>query len=178
MGRVKSAVAFSGRIKSGKTTLARRVATELSLPFASFGDFVRREAESRGLDCSDREILQSVGQEFIDAGLTPFCTKVLDAAGWVSGSHIVVDGVRHIDVFYKLRELLLPVPLKLVYVQVSDATQASRFAGFDTANSRAAIESHATEADVKMKLLVAADIAVNADLSIEDAVSHVLNCLR
>ncbi len=178
MERIESAVAFAGRIKSGKTTLARRVATELSLPFASFGDFVRGEAESRGLDCSDRVILQSVGQVFIDAGLTLFCTKVLDAAGWVPGSQIVVDGVRHIDVLHELQELLLPVPLKLVYVEVSDATQASRFANFDTANSLAEIESHATEADVKMKLFAVADIAVDANLSIEDAVFEVLISLR
>ncbi|MCO8125533.1 AAA family ATPase, partial [Stieleria sp. TO1_6] len=145
MGGVESAVAFSGRIKSGKTTLARRVATELSLPFASFGDFVRGETESRGLDCSDRVILQSVGQEFIDAGVKPFCTKVLNAAGWTPGSRVVVDGVRHIDVLRELQELLFPVPLKLVYVQVSDATQASRFTSSDTGKRRTEIESHATE---------------------------------
>ena len=41
MGRMKFALGFSGRIKSGKTTIARRVATEPNVPFASFGDFLR-----------------------------------------------------------------------------------------------------------------------------------------
>jgi len=178
MGRVESAVAFSGRIKSGKTTLARRVATELSLPFVSFGDFVRAEAESRGLDGTDRTILQGIGQEFVDAGLSKFCTKVLDAAAWKSGSPLVVDGVRHVDVLQELRRLLNPTPLRLVYVNVADAIHANRFSSTDTTNCREAIENHATESDVISKLMAVADIVVNAESSIDDTVEVVLEFLQ
>lgn len=178
MGRIDSAVAFSGRIKSGKTTVARRVATALSLPFASFGDFVRLEAESRGLDSTDRTILQGIGQEFVEAGLSKFCIKVLDAAEWKSGSPLVVDGVRHVDVLHELRRLLSPVPIRLVYVHVDDAIQADRFASTDKTNCRAAIENHSTESDVKTKLIAIADINLNTELSIDDAVAAVLEFLR
>lgn len=39
-----------GAFKSGKTTLASELATRLGWPKVSFGEFVRAEARSRGMD--------------------------------------------------------------------------------------------------------------------------------
>lgn len=58
-------VGFSGRIKSGKTTLSARVAELMGWPYTSFGDYVRKVARLRRRP-ELREILQEIGQELVD----------------------------------------------------------------------------------------------------------------
>ena len=53
-------VGIAGAIASGKSELSRTLARELNAERVSFGDFVRREAEARGVQ-STRENLQQLG---------------------------------------------------------------------------------------------------------------------
>ena len=148
MGRMKFALGFSGRIKSGKTTIARRVADELNVPFASFGDYLRTVAAARGLDSSDRTILQDLGQELFESDLSRFCTDVLFAAGWEKGMCVVIDGIRHVQVLVELNKILEPVQLKLVYISISGEVQAQRIKESGSRYSVDVVESHSTEVDV------------------------------
>src|SRR5579863_6121642 len=111
--------AFAGPSKSGKTTLGRRLATELDLPFASFGDYVRKEAHRNGLSNPSSEDLQVTGQLLAKNDMPAFCKAVLEEGGFVVGQGLVVDGVRHLSALSTLKVLIPQQPVKLVYLESS-----------------------------------------------------------
>jgi cytidylate kinase len=55
-------IGIAGPIASGKSTLARGLAQVFSLKLIGFGEYVRHEAQARGLDVADRRVLQDLGQ--------------------------------------------------------------------------------------------------------------------
>ncbi len=175
MGRMKFALGFSGRIKSGKTTIARRVATELNVPFASFGDYLRTVVAARGLDSSDRTIQQDVGQELFESDLSGFCTDVLISAGWKKGMCVVVDGIRHVHVLEELKKILEPVSIKLVYINIADQLQAQRLIDSGSMHSLELVQSHQTEADVLDRLVQIADWQINGDGKLGDCVDLIVS---
>jgi len=172
---MKFALGFSGRIKSGKTTIARRVATELNVPFASFGDYLRTVVAARGLDSSDRTILQDVGQELFESELSGFCADVLIAAGWKKGMCVVVDGIRHVQVLEELKTILEPVSIKLVYINVADQVQAQRLIDSGSMHSLALVQSHQTEVDVLNRLVQIADLQINGGAKLGDSVDSIIS---
>src|SRR4051812_10083492 len=111
-------VAFSGGIKGGKSSVSREVAARLRWLRVSFGDQVRAAVRSRGLDDSDRDTLQSVGQELVDKDAHGFSQAVLSQAGtaWTPGQNLIVDGLRHTEVAAALRELVKPSSLRIVLI--------------------------------------------------------------
>ncbi len=73
---VKSTVlAFSGGIRSGKSTLSTGVAEALGCRRVSFGDYVRAITQVRGLE-NCRENWQAVGESLIREDLNQFCGAV------------------------------------------------------------------------------------------------------
>lgn len=168
MGRMKYALGFSGKIKSGKTTIARRVAESFNVPFASFGDYLRSVADGRGFDSSDRLVLQEIGQELFEKNLTTFCCNVLLSAGWKKGKYFVIDGIRHVDVLTELQRIVAPVPLKLIYINIAGELQANRFKKSGSRHSLDTVESHATEVDVVDALKQLAQLQLDGSVPIED----------
>lgn len=175
MGRMKFALGFSGRIKSGKTSIAKQVADELNVPFASFGDYLRTFVAARGLDSSDRKILQDVGQELFESDLTRFCKDVLVAAGWEKGMCIVVDGIRHVLVLEELKELLQPVPMRLVFINITDQVQAQRLKESGSPHSMEVVQSHQTESDVLERLVQFADWKVNGNADLNETIESIVS---
>src|SRR5690242_7997878 len=98
-------VALSGRIGSGKSALASRLAQCLGCERVSFGDYVRAAALAKGLEPTG-ENLQLVGAALVEAGWEPFCRAVLAQAPWQPGQPLVVDGVRHVDALAHLKRLV------------------------------------------------------------------------
>ena len=167
---------ISGRIGSGKTSLAVVLAERLNCPRASFGDYVRTVATDRGLDASRRDVLQEVGDDLIGAGWDTFCAAVLNSAGY-SGGSLVVDGIRHADAAQTMRKLLTPAPWKLVAVESEDATRRSRLAarGVDDAGTAQA-DSHPNEGEVA-SLMASADLVVSSDSTVAEAADLVMEWL-
>ncbi len=163
------AVGVSGRIGSGKTTLAHGLAARLSCGYASFGDYVRNVALERGLDGSQRGVLQAVGDELIATGWLPFCRAVLDFAGYVRGP-VVVDGVRHVEAVHVLARIVYPLPFRLVAVHANSEARAKRLQTrrVDATVAQRA-EVHANESQVGA-VLDLADYTVAGNLTIEEAV--------
>jgi len=160
-------LAFSGRILSGKTSLAQAVASALGCGIASFGDYVRSVARSRGLS-NTREQLQSLGQSLVAEDVFGFCLKVIEEAQWESGKSLVIDGIRHIEALDCVRRIVAPDRLYLVFVAVDDATRLRRS---DSVNVRASLEDidqHPTEIQVGTVIRRQADYVVsgNADLNV------------
>ena len=167
------AVGVAGRIGSGKTTLASELARRLGCPGASFGEYVRSIAQTRGLDSTDRSVLQDLGDELISDGWTPFAQAVLDHAGYTSGP-VVIDGVRHPSAIDTLRPLLSPTNLVLIAVDVSDEERQSRLQnrGLESIDIGTA-DAHANESEVD-SVIQAADFVVPVHMTVDEASAAVL----
>jgi len=168
-------IAFSGQIKSGKTTIAQAVATAIGCPRVSFGDEVRRVVASRGLSDS-RENLQAVGEELVANQLDDFCRAVLGQAGrGTPAESVVVDGLRHVEALDCLGRLLSPVPVNLVYIDTLDQLRSARYAETSTGESPlTSFENHSTEHQVGRTLRDRADLIVSGD-DVSVAVSCILS---
>ena len=168
-------LAFSGLIGSGKTTIASVVATVLGWRLASFGDYVRSEAQRRGYDPATREVLQDLGHNLASQGLEGFCRAVLEDAGWRTAEGLVIDGVRHLQALDVLRTLVSPLTLHLVYVQIGTMTRVARLrrGGYDE-QRLSRVDQHETELQVRKALATAADFVVDGALPAHIAAESIL----
>jgi dephospho-CoA kinase len=176
-GIAPAVVAIAGRTSSGKSTLARRLADSLGWPVAAFGAYVRSEARRLNLD-TRRETLQELGVELVETvGWNAFVQATLKAAGIVPRDHrgYVVEGVRHREALVSLRALAAPLPVILVYLEVSDKVRDDRLRSRGVSVQRGrAWELHSTEGDIGQILRLEADLVV---LSSEDACRTVMSYL-
>jgi hypothetical protein len=168
------AVGLSGRIGSGKTSLATALAERLQCPRASFGDYVRSVAAGRGLDAEDRQVLQDLGDEMIATqGWTPFCRSVLDHAGYGGGS-LVVDGIRHAEAAGTMRALVAPMPWRSVAVDSENEVRLFRLAARGVVGACAhTADAHPNETQVGA-VMDSADFVVSGDSTVGDAVNAVM----
>jgi AbrB family looped-hinge helix DNA binding protein len=121
--------AFAGSAGSGKSTIAGRVASILRWPHTSFGDHVRNIATQRGL-AGTRDELQEIGANTIEErGPRGFCEDVISASQWRSGSSLIIDGLRHKQIYEALKEILRPIEVIVIFVEADDATRAMRLRG-------------------------------------------------
>ncbi len=82
----------SEKLGSGKSTFSEELANGLGWPRASFGDFLRNVAKSRDLEES-REVLQELGESFIERGPNEFCRAVVAPDKWNSGEPLIIGGI-------------------------------------------------------------------------------------
>jgi dephospho-CoA kinase len=160
----KVVVALSGRTKSGKSTVAEAFAERLGWPNASFGNFVRSEAASRGIG-ETREELQDLGEALIeDLGWEEFCLRTL-RHGELDGNSVpcIVDGVRHVNALTTLRKIFQPIPVHLVHLEVPDELRDTRLAADGVSSEQGKEwEEHSTERDVATLLPEMADLRLPA----------------
>lgn len=173
-GTMKSTVlGFSGGIASGKSTLSEAVALSLGVPRVSFGGFMRTEARRRGLS-TDRATLQSIGEELVRKDPDGLCKAVLAQGGWTTGAALIVDGVRHTDIVFRLARLVKPYDFRLVHVMANKDIRAARFESRgELASHLNSFESHSTELEVSRELPEVADLIVSGDQPIEQLVEQV-----
>jgi dephospho-CoA kinase len=171
------AVGVSGRIGSGKTTLAEALAHRLGCSHASFGEYVRSVAKDRGARGDDRRVLQDLGDELISAGWESFCSAVLEDAGY-SGGSIVVDGIRHLEAIEALKRAVDPVPWRLVAVNVEPGRRGQRLhdRGVNAAGVSEA-DAHPNESEVDA-VLKRADYEVMGTLTADAGAKEVCRQLE
>ena len=168
------AIGLSGRIKSGKTTLAQATAKSLGWPYVSFGDYVRRVARQRNLDPESRPVLQNLGESLIARGWPRFCRNVLATANWQAGEPIVVDGIRHVEAVDHLQAIVAPLRFLLIHVTIEAELQHDRIRREEeTLQSLSHLERHSTEADVNSRLPQLAHLVVDGAKPIEEAVTEI-----
>jgi shikimate kinase len=162
--RHDTTIALAGRTGAGKTTVGERLAEALAVPLASFGAFVRSQADARDLD-HERETLQTVGQSLIETlGWPTFCAQTLAAAGVEPPKVCVVEGVRHVEAVRTLRSLYSPVAVALVWLDAPDEQLATRLrARGEDPTLQPQWERHETERQVLDDLPAAADFRVASD---------------
>ena len=176
-------VAFAGAIGSGKSTLSTLVAQQLGWFRVSFGDYVRDYAQEQGLDAADRAVLQRVGQGLVLSNVGKFVQAVLAPArreGWEPGANLIVDGVRHTEARWALREAVVPADLKLVYVTVDEVSRQRRAAREHEIDPRtlSRYDQHIAEAQVPRILREYADLTVDNGLPPRLAVDQVIDRLQ
>lgn len=160
-------VGIAGKIASGKSTLAGAVAVRLEARRLGFGDYVRSIAESRGLDPSDRRVLQSLGQDLVTKSPSAFVNGVLSFGGYAPPENVVFDGVRHWTVWQEIRALAAQAHgvAYLVFLDMPEDIRRQRLLARGLRSETAdALDGHASEVDLEARLRRAADLTLDARL--------------
>ena len=71
---------------------------------AKFSDHIRELAKSSGEDPDDTAVLQRIGQQLVRQRPDAFVTAVLKKADWKSGDNLILDGLRHAEIFAELQK--------------------------------------------------------------------------
>jgi cytidylate kinase len=168
-------VCLAGAIASGKTEIARSLATQLTCGFASFGDYVRSVARERGLS-GDRAQLQRLGEFLVNSNIDAFCAAVLAHADWRPGTSLVLDGLRHVDVLEAVRRAISPTPVWLLYLATPDDIRAARLATTRPAEAERldVLDAHSTEIQVREALRTAADLVLDGTQNRDRLVTQIL----
>lgn len=164
-------IGFSGPPRSGKTTVAQALASELGIACASFGDYVRSVAREKQLDENDRDVLQNIGESLVQSGWPAFCNSVLDSVNWKSGDSIVVDGIRHQQAIETIKEITSPQPFRLIYLQAADELRLERLG--KKSSDMLKMDAHSTEADVKSILRDVADKCIDSSRELTSLVAEI-----
>jgi dephospho-CoA kinase len=170
-------IAISGRIGSGKTTLANAVSDRMGAKVAGFGDFVRTKARAQGLDVSDRRVLQDIGQNLVAADAVSFLDEALSWAGHKTGSVLVLDGLRHASVWDALvaRQTDGLEQTRLVYLVIEERERRRRLLDRGlTERDIAAADAHPAEQSLNLRLRGAADFLIYATSSLDEMVQAVV----
>jgi len=171
-------LALAGAPSSGKTTIARSIATDTGATHVSFGDFIRGEAGPRHMK-TDRSALQALGATLLEAlGPRDFCERALSSAGVTMSTRPVVwDGVRHVPVLDELRGLYAPAPVTFVVLAPPEQARRQRFsAAASSIEELNAWESHESESQLA-QLIAQADLVCDAP-SAEAATREILGMLE
>lgn len=172
-------VGVAGPIGSGKTTLAIGLAKALECPIASFGTYVRDVAARTGRPGS-REVLQEISEQLIlSLGPRDLTRNVINEAGWDRRQSIVVDGIRHPQVVVALRQEVEPLPVILVYLDVTPEVRRERLVTRDNLSDSEVrlIDSHSTERHVGTKVRALADVIVTAGYEPQDTIGAVIKTI-
>lgn len=160
--RARLIIAISGKMASGKTTLAKALADRFGGTAASFGDHVRAIAASQGREL-DREALQEIGQAAVDADPERFVGNFLTGLKPAADTLLVIEGLRHVSVRDALRDHARKTgaEIRFVHIETNEEQRAARLrARGDSEKATASLEAHASEADVRDRLRDEADLIV------------------
>ena len=164
------AVAFAGKLGSGKTTVTRSLAGTLGWPRAGFGDYVREAVRRQGLE-QNRENLQRIGSQLLDSGPETFCTSVLRSCGWKAGQNLIIDGLRHVETIEIIRKVVYPAALKIVFISVPESTRLERLLQRGERDVTSA-ERHSSEQQVASAVYACADLVVEGNKPVESIVAE------
>ena len=158
-------IGIAGPIASGKSTLARALVKKFSLKLIGFGEFVRHEAKARGMDATNRRVLQELGQSLVDEDVAAFVHSVFARADFRPADGVVMDGIRHENVW---REVVAYASLhgstaRLIYLDMPDEDRHRRLEARGISSDQSlAQDLHASEADVHNRLANQAELRLDA----------------
>ncbi|MDP4006393.1 AAA family ATPase [Methylobacterium sp. NEAU K] len=169
-------IAISGGIGAGKTALAEKLAEALHADRVSFGREVRRYAEENGENPKDRSVLQQLGQALVLTQCNQFVERVLAQRPQPRSEHLIVEGVRHVEVLMELKRQLDSKSVHLVHVVTPGSTREQRVMERDDVERRlvARYDNDITEAQVSRILPQYASLTVNGELPIVLQVAQVM----
>lgn len=157
-----SVIGVAGRVGSGKSSLATVLSEQSGWPVVRFSDYLKHLAAERGI-VSDRESLQRLGVECIEAGWGRFCSAVLEFGGWRPGDSVIVEGIRHPEAVGALNAVAAPGRVFLVFLAADDVVIQARIRVRDGSEVELQkIESHPSDGGVGERLHAVTDIVLDA----------------
>jgi hypothetical protein len=166
-------IGLAGPVASGKSSVGRKLAESLQVPFGSFGRAVRSIAKKNGM--SDRRgELQKIGQHMVNTEPLKLCQGVLRDSGWAPGMSAVIEGFRHSSIVDIMRAIVSPVPFRLVYIDLDLKTELLRTSL--SAPMMMMYQSDPTEIEVP-HLRNVADIRITGTAPIESNVLEIRKAL-
>jgi hypothetical protein len=168
-------LSFAAPMQAGRATISTGVATRLNAPRVSFGGYLRRLAQERGMEVT-RENLQDLGDELVKRDVRDFCEEVLKQEPWLPGRPLIIDGVRHVEVLDVLSEILAPAEGYLIYIDVDRATQSKRLEHDELRHEKPLeeLERHPTEIQVRSRLPDRAALVLDGTQSPEELAEKVI----
>jgi cytidylate kinase len=173
-----SIIVFGGSSRTGKTTLARRLADLLRCKFVSFGDNVRTEASKRGISSPTRRYLQDLGQELVQTDVLSFCREVLKTVAFSPGEQLVIDGVRHREALQAISDLSGGQSIKLIYLYAPVGTRNARNSVQSSDLDLHSIDAHEVESQTNSQIRDMADLAVDTSGDSAEVLAEIANWLR
>lgn len=112
-------IVLSGAKGAYTGALSSVVADILGWKWARFSDFIRTQAVAAGERPDDTAVLQRLGQKLVRERPAEFVGAVLKMADWGSGESLVLDGLRHAEVFRELQKQVGPsADLRVVHIAI------------------------------------------------------------
>jgi adenylate kinase family enzyme len=170
-------VCFSGRMASGKSSLSQILASTLGWSRAAFGDYVRTLVANRGGDPNSRQALQDLGQSLVDADPDQFCRDVLKSGHFDPGANFLLDGIRHVDIYNRVRTIVVPSRAILIHLSLDDAEAQKRLEGRNDKTDITLAEKHRVEAEIASSLPHVADRVVDASPAIQEVALQALSVI-
>jgi hypothetical protein len=133
-------------------------------PRAGFGDYLRNRIKEQGGDPSSRQALQDLGQSLVESDPDAFCLAVLQFGKYRPSADLLVDGIRHVDIYRRVVRLTAPASVRLIHLAADDSQIIDRVATRQNESadlSRA--ERHPVEADLAESLPSIADVIMDAN---------------
>ena len=151
-------IGVAGPIAAGKSALAKTLADNGFGTRASFGGYVRKVADERGVP-TERDELQRLGEELLaELGAVEFTERALHG---IVGPDLVIDGVRHVAVSDALAARA--DRYLLIFVELDDARRQARLEAREGRPvDLVALDGHSTEREVVL-LLSRADLVVGGE---------------
>lgn len=116
-------IVLSGAKGAYTKALSEVLAEVLGWKHARFSDYVRKEAAAQRKNADDTIVLQQIGQFLVEERLSDFVRGVLQSAHWALGENLVLDGLRHAEVFRELQKQIGgSCDICVVHVALSDKT--------------------------------------------------------
>jgi cytidylate kinase len=166
---------IAGSIGSGKTTLTRALASALGARHAGFGDFVRAQAEARGLDPTNRQVLQDLGHHCVEHDAPGFLSDTLAWAGHGSEDLLVLEGLRHAPILSALQALGDQERVEYIFLDTPfDERLRRRSSGGITREELKVADAHPAEAELVGRLRSAADLVLDGRRPTDELVADVL----
>ncbi|MGA8494247.1 MAG: Fic family protein [Xanthobacteraceae bacterium] len=146
-------IALSGAKGVYTGALGIVVAEILGWKRVRFSDFIRERAVSNGENADDTGVLQRIGQQLVQEQPESFVRSVLKMVGWTPAENLILDGLRHAEVFRELHRQIGPsADLRVVHINIGDrarrADRAKRAEGL-TNDQFDLYDKDATEVEVE-----------------------------
>jgi hypothetical protein len=86
-----------------------------------FSDYLRDLAKAEGERPDDTAVLQRIGQQLVREQPDKFVAAVLKLADWKPGDNLVLDGLRHAEIFTELqRQIVNSADLHVIHIAIHD----------------------------------------------------------